>query len=199
MGVLIGMCANDSRASAALAVPFLIRIATDPHHPHYTDALGGLAAPARARHVGVASRDELLLHRSSPQHRVLDGYDGYGAEVTGYPAGWSVAAARTAITAATPMLLPLLNDSDVTTRINASYALATAADPDRRVRSAFATRFDNEQDPVALVELGACHGREHPCPLAPTGHSVDPRAVAGPCTGSRSPPCRRDRLALSHQ
>ncbi|WP_393062592.1 hypothetical protein [Streptomyces sp. LN549] len=165
MGVLIGLCANDSRASAALAVPFLIRIATDPHHPHHTDALGALAAPARARHFGVASRAELLLHRSSPQHRVFDGYDDYGAEVTGYPAGWSVAAARTAITAATPMLLPLLNDSDVTTRIDASYALATAADPDRRVRSAFATRFDNEQDPVALAGLvlaTAESARAHP-------------------------------------
>lgn len=153
MGVLVGICANDSRASAALAVPFLIRIATDPHHPHHTDALGGLAAPARARHFGIASRDELLLHRSGPQHRVLDDYDDYGAEVTGYPAGWSVAAARTAITAATSMLLPLLNDSAVTTRIDVSYALATAADPDRRVRSAFVTRFDKEQDPVALAGL----------------------------------------------
>ncbi|MGW5929848.1 hypothetical protein ACWF2L_27005 [Streptomyces anulatus] len=165
MGVLIGLCANDSRASAALAVPFLIRIATDPHHPHHTDALGGLAAPARARHFGVASRDGLLLHRSSPQHRVLDGYDGYGAEVTGYPAGWSVAAARATITAATPVLMPLLNDSDVTTRIDASYALATAADPDRRVRSALATRFDKEQNPVAragLVLATAESARAHP-------------------------------------
>jgi hypothetical protein len=34
-----------------------------------------------------------------------------------------------------------------------TYALATAADSDRRVRSAFATRFDNEQDPVALAGL----------------------------------------------
>ncbi|MFF0073224.1 hypothetical protein [Streptomyces sp. NPDC005494] len=128
MGVLIGMCANDSRASAALAVPFLIRIATDPHSPHRAEALRGLAAPTRARHFGIASRDELSLHRSGPQHRVLDDYDDYGAEVAGYPAGWSVAAARTAIT----MLLPLLDDSDVTTRVDASYALATTAEPNRK-------------------------------------------------------------------
>lgn len=38
MGVLIGMCADDSRAAAVLAVPFLIRIATDPHHRHRADA-----------------------------------------------------------------------------------------------------------------------------------------------------------------
>ncbi|MFJ2559226.1 MULTISPECIES: hypothetical protein [unclassified Streptomyces] len=153
MGVLIGTCADDSRAAAALAVPFLIQIATDPHHPHRADALGGLAAPARARHFGTASRDELLLHRSGPQHDVLDDYDDYGVEVTGYPAGWSVAAARTAITAGTPVLLPLFNDSDPAMRIGASYALATAADPGRTVRSAFATRFAKEQDPLTLAAL----------------------------------------------
>ncbi|MET9465438.1 hypothetical protein ABZY44_11595 [Streptomyces sp. NPDC006544] len=129
MGVLIGMCANDSRTAAALAVPFLIRIATDPHHPHRAAALGGLAAPARALHFGIASRDELLLHRSGPLHAILNGYDDYGVEVTGYPAGWSVAAARAAITTGTPVLLPLLNDSDPAMRIGASYALDTAADP----------------------------------------------------------------------
>ncbi|MGW4685628.1 hypothetical protein ACWEPM_12100 [Streptomyces sp. NPDC004244] len=153
MAVLIGMCADDSRAAAALAVPFLVRIAADPHHPRRADALGGLAAPARARYFGVASRDELLLHRSSPQHEVLDGYDDYGVEVTGYPAGWSVAAARAAITVGTPLLLPLLSDCDPAIRIDASYVLATAADPDRTVRAAFAARFAREQDPMALAAL----------------------------------------------
>ncbi|MFE5852327.1 hypothetical protein ACFQ61_03750 [Streptomyces sp. NPDC056500] len=162
MGVLIGMCADDSRAAAALAVPFLIRIATDPHHRHRADALGGLAAPARARHFGVASRDELLLHRSGPQH---DGYDGYGVEVTGYPAGWSVAAARAAITTGAPVLLPLLDGSDSAMRIDAAYALATAADPGHTVRRAFATRFAKEQDPMAraaLVLATAETTRAHP-------------------------------------
>ncbi|MEU1371898.1 hypothetical protein ABZ454_38295 [Streptomyces sp. NPDC005803] len=80
-------------------------------------------------------------------------YDDYGVEVTGYPAGWSVAAARAAITAGISMLLPLLNKSDPGTRIGASYALATAADPDLTVRSAFATRFAKEQDPMVLAAL----------------------------------------------
>ncbi|MFE2581451.1 hypothetical protein [Streptomyces sp. NPDC059378] len=150
MGVLIGMCADDSRAAAALAVPFLIRIATDPHHPHRTAALGGLAAPARARYFGVASRAELLLHRSGTRH---DDYDDYGVEVTGYPAGWSVAAARAAITAGTPLLLSLLDDSDPAVRIDASYALATAADSGHTVRSASAARFAKEQDPMVLAAL----------------------------------------------
>ncbi|MFD8978485.1 hypothetical protein [Streptomyces sp. NPDC059564] len=150
VGVLIGMCADDSRAAAALAVPFLIPIATDPHHRHRADVLRGLAAPARARYFGVASRDEFLLHRSNPQH---DDYDDYGVEVTGYPAGWSVAAARAAITTGAPVLLPLLDGSDPAMRIDASYALATAADPGHTVRSAFATRFAKEQDPMARAAL----------------------------------------------
>ncbi|MET7759850.1 hypothetical protein ABZT27_34960 [Streptomyces sp. NPDC005389] len=56
-GVLGGLCANDSRAAASLAVPFLIPIATDVHHPQRFDVLGVLSAPARARHFGVASRE----------------------------------------------------------------------------------------------------------------------------------------------
>ncbi|MER5485928.1 hypothetical protein ABT024_22310 [Streptomyces sp. NPDC002812] len=150
LGVLIGLCADDSRAAAALAVPFLIRIATDPHHRHRAEALRGLAAPARARYFGVASRDELLLHRSGTQQ---DGYDDYGVEVTGYPAGWSVAAARAAITTGAPILLPLLDSSDPAMRIDASYALATAADPAHTVRSAFATRFAKEQVPMTRAAL----------------------------------------------
>ncbi|MEV0990953.1 hypothetical protein [Streptomyces sp. NPDC049949] len=144
------MCADDSRAAVALGVPFLIRIAADSRHRHRVDALGALAAPARACHFGVATRDELLLHRSGPQH---DGYDGYGVEVTGYPAGWSVAAARAAITAGASVLLPLLDDSDPAMRIDASYVLATAADPGHTVRSAFAARFDKEQDPIVRAAL----------------------------------------------
>ncbi|MBT2470074.1 hypothetical protein J7E97_19880 [Streptomyces sp. ISL-66] len=152
-GLLGGLCANDSRAAAALAVPFLISIATESHHPHRADALGVLSAPARARHFGVASRDELLLHRTDPRRHAPDDYDDYGVEVTGYPAGWSVAAARAAITTGAPVLLPLLNDPDPTIRIDAAYALATAADPDHRVRSTFATRLATEREPMVRAAL----------------------------------------------
>ncbi|WP_234351512.1 hypothetical protein [Streptomyces sp. XY413] len=151
--MLGGLCANDSRAAAALAVPFLIPIATDVHHPHRADALGILSAPARARHFGIASRDELLVHRTDPRRHAPDDYDDYGVEVTGYPAGWSVAAARAAITAETPVLLPLLDDPDHTLRIDAAYALATAADPDHTVRTAFATRLAKERDPLVSAAL----------------------------------------------
>ncbi|MFJ9825710.1 hypothetical protein ACIRSU_15255 [Streptomyces sp. NPDC101160] len=151
--VLGGLCANDSRAAAALAVPFLIPIAADAHHPHRAAALAVLSGPARARHYGVASRDEYLLHRNDPRHHAPDDYDDYGVEVTGYPAGWSVAAARAAITAETPVLLPLLNDSEPTIRIDAAYALATAADPDLVVRTALAARFATEHDAMVRAAL----------------------------------------------
>ncbi|MEU4732149.1 HEAT repeat domain-containing protein [Streptomyces sp. NPDC023588] len=171
MGVLHGMCAEDSRAAAAVAVPFLIRVATDIHHPHQAEALGVLAGPARARHFGVASRDEFLLHRAGTQHDVLDDYDDYGVEVTGYPAGWSVAAARAALTTETPALLPLLHDPDPTIRIDAAYTLATTADPDRTVRTALATRLTTEQDPLvraAQVLATAELTRAHPHPPTTT-------------------------------
>ncbi|MFD9523757.1 hypothetical protein [Streptomyces sp. NPDC059979] len=87
--------------------------------------------------------------------------------MTRYPAGWSVAAARAAITADTALLQPLLNDPDPAIRIDAAYALATAADPDRTVRAAFRARLTSEQDPIvraALVLATAEATRAHPHP-----------------------------------
>jgi len=168
-GVLEGLCANDSRAAAALAVPFLISIATDARHPHRAAALAVLSGPARARHFGVASRGEFLLHRNDPRHHAPDDYDDYGVEVTGYPAGWSVAAARAAVTAETPVLLPLLDDSDPTIRIDVAYVLATAADPDHTVRTALAARFATERDAMvrsALLLAAAETTRAHVQPPA---------------------------------
>ncbi|MEY2233851.1 hypothetical protein [Streptomyces sp. BF23-19] len=164
-GVVSGMCGNDMRAAAVLAVPFLIRISAEPRHPHRVDALAEVSSPARARYFGVASRDELLLHRGDIQYDDL--YDDYGVEVTGYPAGWSVAAARAAITADTALLQPLLGDPDPAIRIRAAYALAAATDPDCAVRAAFRTRLAAEQDPIvraALVLAAAEVTRTHPHP-----------------------------------
>ncbi|MGC4983923.1 hypothetical protein ACLQ18_25340 [Streptomyces sp. DT193] len=162
-GVVNGICANDMRAAAVLAVPFLIRIAADTRHPYRADALAEASCPARARYFGVASRGELLLHRAGTQADDL--YDDYGVEVTGYPAGWSVAAARAAITADTALLQPLLGDPDPSICIDAAYTLATAADPDRAVRSSFRTRLAAEQDPsvsAALILAIAEATRTHP-------------------------------------
>ncbi|MER6465436.1 hypothetical protein ABT278_33905 [Streptomyces sp. NPDC001228] len=164
-GVVSGMCANDMRAAPVLAVPFLIRIAADGRHPYRAHVLAVVASPARARHFGVASRAEMLLHRADARSGGL--YDGYGVEVTGYPAGWSVAAARAAITADAVLLRPLLDDADPAIRIDAAYALATACDHDEEVRAAFRVRFAVEQDPTvrAALILGLAEAtRAHPHP-----------------------------------
>ncbi|MET7286964.1 hypothetical protein [Streptomyces sp. NPDC005573] len=166
-GVLSGLCANDSRAAAALAVPFLIPLAVDDRHPHRAAVLAVLSGPARARHHGVASREELLLHRNDPRRDAPDTHDGYGYEVTGYPAGWSVAAARAAITTHTSALLPLLTHFDPTVRVDAAYVLATAADPDHIIRTALADGFTAEDDAMvraALLLAGAEITRAHPHP-----------------------------------
>ncbi|WP_330458832.1 HEAT repeat domain-containing protein [Streptomyces sp. NBC_00820] len=166
-GVLWGLCADDSRAAAALAVPFLIPLAIDAHHPHRAAALAVLSGPARARHHGVASREELLLHRNDPRRDAPDTHDDYGYEVTGYPAGWSVAAARAAITTDASALLPLLGDPDPTVRVDAAYALATTADPDHTIRTALTNGFAAESDAMvraALLLATAEITRAHPHP-----------------------------------
>lgn len=107
----------------------------------------------------------MLLHRADARSGGL--YDGYGVEVTGYPAGWSVAAARAAITADAILLRPLLDDADPAVRIDAANALATACDHDGAVRAAFRVRFDIEQDPTvraALLLAVAEATRAHPPP-----------------------------------
>ncbi|MFF8035854.1 hypothetical protein [Streptomyces sp. NPDC016626] len=186
-GVLWGLCADDSRAAVALAVPFLIPLATNAHHPHRAAALAVLSGPARARHHGVASREEFLLHRNDPRRHAPDTHDDYGYEVTGYPAGWSVAAARAAITTATTALLPLLGDSDPTVRVDAAYVLATAADPAHTIRTALANGFATEGDAMVRAAL-----------LLATAETTRTRRLSRGCanggTTERRPPkpvCRR--------
>ncbi|GAA0291137.1 hypothetical protein GCM10010302_32120 [Streptomyces polychromogenes] len=167
-GVVTWHCADDMRAAAVLAVPFLIRIAADAGHPRRAITLAEVSAPARARYFGVASREGLLLHRDT-RSAGYDPYDDYGIEVSGYPAGWSVAPARAAITADATLLRSLLDDPDPdpAIRIRAAYALATAADPDRTVRAALGARLTAEQDPIvraALVLATAEVTRAHPHP-----------------------------------
>ncbi|WP_406259935.1 hypothetical protein OH779_01590 [Actinacidiphila glaucinigra] len=148
-------------------MPFLIPLAIDAHRRHRAAALAVLSGPARARHHGVASREELLLHRNDPRRHAPDTHDDYGYEVTNYPAGWSVAAARAAITTDTSALLPLLADSDPTVRVDAAYALATAADPDHIIRTSMAGGFAAEGDAMvraALLLATAELTRAHPHP-----------------------------------
>ncbi|MET9663364.1 HEAT repeat domain-containing protein [Streptomyces sp. NPDC006510] len=65
----------------------------------------------------------------------------------------------------TGVLEPLLDDPDPAIRVHAAYALATATDPHRTVRSALGTQFAVEQDPIvraALVLAIAEAARAHP-------------------------------------
>ncbi|MEW1552211.1 hypothetical protein [Streptomyces tsukubensis] len=70
-----------------------------------------------------------------------------------YPAGWSVAAARAAITTDATLLMPLLHDPDPAIRIHGTYALAAVTGLDHMVRAAFCTRLDAEQNPVVRAAL----------------------------------------------
>ncbi|TRV80916.1 hypothetical protein FKN01_03960 [Streptomyces sp. 130] len=176
------MCANDVRAAAVLAMPFLIRIAAGARHPYRADVLAEASAPAGAGHFGVASRDEPLLHRADTQDS--NPYDGYGVEVTGYPAGWSITAARAAITADIPLLQPLLGDPDPSIRIHAAYTLATAQNLNPAVRSSFHARLAAEHHPIVRVP---------PCswpPPKPPEPTPVPRPSDG-CANTGAIGCRR--------
>lgn len=145
-----------------------------------------------------------------PGAHAPDAHDDYGYEVTGYPAGWSVAAARAAITSATTALLPLLGDSDPSVRIDAAYVLATAADPAHTIRTALANGFATEGDAMvraALLLAAAEITRAHPHPRlsggCANGGTTGRRPPKSVCwlrsAGSASPtnPHRRNSAGLS--
>jgi hypothetical protein len=153
---LIGLCANDMRTAVALAVPFLIRIGTDPDHEgHRAEVLAVIAEAARMRHHGVCTRADMLRFRGDGE---------WFFEVTGYLQNWSVQAARDAIAADTDLLLPLLDDSDPEVRIAAAYALAAASTREENILRAFHTRLLAEHDPtvragltLAVAQLALAH------------------------------------------
>ncbi|MDX3536494.1 hypothetical protein PV721_19345 [Streptomyces sp. MB09-01] len=145
LDLLGGLCANDMRAAAVPAVPFLVRIGADPHAHHRIGALAVAAALARWWHHGVCTRADMLRFRYSG--------DEWGFEVTGYPGNWSVQAARDAIATDADLLLPLLDDPDPGVRIATAYVLAAASDRAREVRTAFRSRLLAEPDPAVRAGL----------------------------------------------
>ncbi|MER7170055.1 HEAT repeat domain-containing protein [Streptomyces mesophilus] len=158
LDALGGLCANDMRAAVAPAVPFLVRIGTDPSTGMRTEALGVTAAAARVGYLGVCTRDRMLRPR---------GADEWLYEPTGYLANWSVQAARDAIAADADLLLRLVDDPSPAVRIAALYALAAASDRARDIRTAFHTRLLTEPSPAvrsALILAMAELTRAHPAP-----------------------------------
>ncbi|CAM5415188.1 HEAT repeat domain-containing protein [Streptomyces sp. NPDC047804] len=144
LGTLIGLCANDMRAAVAPAVPFLIRMGTDPEGRHHAEALTVVGEVARMWHQGVCTRADMLRFHDD---------DEWFFEVTGYLQNWSVQAAREAIAADTDLLLPLLDDPDAAVRTATAYALAAASDRAQGILTAFRSRLLSEHNPAARAGL----------------------------------------------
>ena len=136
---------GGSSAPAALAVPFLLRAATE-RAVHNRDQLLLLAAEAGHRnHFGRDRREDLLQVGYLPGEEAFDS--------SGYPAQWTLQAARYALTADVPLLVELLDDPDPAVRAHAAYALATAASPPSRARHELRARLAVEREPPVRISL----------------------------------------------
>ncbi|XKK40085.1 HEAT repeat domain-containing protein [Nocardiopsis sp. ARC36] len=147
---------GDTHAPAALAVPFLLRIAAEPSSHHRADVLQLAAESGRRNHHGDGSRAGLLQTAHPPGHWLFD--------VTGYPMHWSVQACREALTADVLIILELLDDPDTAVRCSACYALAAVDGEVERTSTALHRRLGVEKVPevrVSLVLAIAQLAREH--------------------------------------
>ncbi|MBO0825617.1 MAG: hypothetical protein J2P27_17455, partial [Actinobacteria bacterium] len=135
---------GSSSAPAALAVPFLLRGAAD-RATHNRAQLLLLAAEAGHRnHFGRDRREDLLQVGYLPQEAF---------DCSGYPAHWTLQAARDALTAFAPLLIELLDDPDPEVRARAAYALATAASPPSRARHRLRAKLAVEREPPVRISL----------------------------------------------
>lgn len=136
---------GGSSAPAALAVPFLLRAAAE-RAVHNRAQLLLLAAEAGHRnHFGRDRREDLLQVGYLPEEAAFD--------PSGYPAQWTLQAARDALTADAPLLIELLDDPDPAVRTHAAYALATAASPPSRARHELRARLAVEREPPVRISL----------------------------------------------
>ncbi|MGP4030102.1 hypothetical protein [Actinomadura sp. 3N407] len=136
-----GELANSSWSVAALAVPFLLRVAADPHGSCRAYALEVAADAARST-LGPGRRQMLRL----PEDEQL-------FEPSGYPGHWGIAAARDAITADLDLVLSLLADPAPDVRPYAAYAAVAASGRLDDVRSAVQARLGVETDPIVRAGL----------------------------------------------
>ncbi|MFI0454504.1 HEAT repeat domain-containing protein [Actinomadura sp. 6N118] len=132
-------------APAALAVPFLLRLASSSATHHRGEILRLVGEVARREHYGDGSRAGLL------QVAYPDDQPRY--DVGGYLENWSVQAARIAITCDTPLLLALLDDLDADVRSSACYALATALHDVEAIDAALRRRLSFEEVPAVRMSL----------------------------------------------
>lgn len=136
---------GGSSAPAALAVPFLLRAAAE-RPVHNRAELVLLAAEAGHRnHWGRDRREDLLQVAYLPGEEAFD--------PSGYPAGWTLQAARDALAADVPLLTRLLGDPDPAVRAHAAYALATVASPPSRVGHELRAKLAAEREPTVRISL----------------------------------------------
>ncbi|MFJ9775480.1 hypothetical protein ACIRVF_30245 [Kitasatospora sp. NPDC101157] len=131
-------------AAGALAVPFLIRIATTGRPELCAQILHLVAEIGRCQHMGDGSREGLLQVAEEPL--MVEGS-------TMCPVDWTIQAARRAVTDDLPLLLPLLDSPDPEVRSMTAYVLAAATDETPRVSSALRSRQAKEDDAVVRVSL----------------------------------------------
>ncbi|GLX23227.1 hypothetical protein Slala02_65100 [Streptomyces lavendulae subsp. lavendulae] len=128
---------------AALAVPFLLRIAAAGHPGLRADTLTLVAVSGRRQHLGDGTREGLLQVAEDP---LLIG-------PVECPVDWTVQAARDAVTSDLHLPLSLLPDPDPKVRSAAAFVLALATGEVPRVRSALRERLVVEDEPAVQVGL----------------------------------------------
>ncbi|MFI8392701.1 hypothetical protein [Streptomyces sp. NPDC085540] len=144
---------------AALAVPFLLRIAATGHPGLRADALTLVAASGRCQHLGDGTREGLLQVAEDPL--MIGPVD--------CPVDWTIQAARDAVTSDLHLPLALLPDPDPKVRSAAAFVLALATGEMLRISSALHERLVVEDEPtvqVSLILAIAQLAREHQDGLA---------------------------------
>ncbi|MFB7286792.1 hypothetical protein [Actinacidiphila glaucinigra] len=126
-------------AVAALAVPFLLRIATTGAPRLRASTLRLVAEIARCQHFGDGRREGLLQVAEDPE-------DAEGTTMC--PVDWTIQAARAAITADLHLLFPFPEVRSAT-----AFVLATATGEMPRISSALHSRLAVEDDPAVRVSL----------------------------------------------
>ncbi|WP_249375552.1 hypothetical protein [Streptomyces sp. I05A-00742] len=146
-------------AVGALAVPFLLRIATTGVPGLRASTLRLVAEIGRCQHFGDGTREGLLQVAGDPLE--VEG-------TTMCPANWTIQAARDAITDDLHLLFPLLPDPDPDVRSATAFVLAAATSEIPRVSSILHRRLAVEDDPVvrvslilAIAQLACEHQDEH--------------------------------------
>lgn len=130
---------------AALAVPFLLRIAARATTHHRASVL---SLAARAGH-----RVNFVVETRSTLFRVGNLPGEVRIAASGERSDWCLQAAREALGADAAILIELLDDTDPDVRIEAAFALATAVDLPPAAEDAMRSRLTVENDQAVRISL----------------------------------------------